>query len=165
MYETPGDLASLQKLLDDSYARAGDFLKSVIPDEFTADADEICARLTGVCLLTLATATADGRPLAGPVDGLFYRGRFWFGTGSRSVRAQHIRARPSVSATHVPAEAFSVTVHGVAEIMDIGSEEHAGFREYVLGIYGSSWNEWGAGATYARIDPLRMFTFLMPAES
>ena len=164
MHETPGDLASLQKLLDDSYARAGDFLKSVIPDDFTADADEICSRLTGVCLLTLATVTADGRPLAGPVDGLFYRGRFWFGTGSRSVRAGHIRMRPSVSAVHVPAEAFSVTVHGVAEIMDLRSPENDGFRDYVLDVYGPSWNEWGAGATYARIDPDRMFTFLMPDE-
>ena len=43
-------------------------------------------------LLALATVTADGRPIVGPVDGIFYRGAFWFGSAPDSVRFRHIRA-------------------------------------------------------------------------
>ena len=161
MHETPEELSALQHLLDTSYTGAGEFLRSVIPRDSTASANALVARLTGVCLLSLATVTADGRPVAGPVDGLFYRGAFWFGTGKSSVRARHIRSRPAVSAVHVPAEVFSVTVHGKAGIVDLRDRAHAGFRSYLIEVYGESWEDWGAGATYARIDPHRMFTFLL----
>ena len=55
-------------------------------------------------LLALATVTADGRPLVSPVDGIFYRGAFYFGSAPDSVKFRHIRARPQVSATHLPGE-------------------------------------------------------------
>jgi hypothetical protein len=48
-------------------------------------------------LLPLATVTADQRPLVGPVDGIFYRGSFYFGSAPDSIRFRHIRARPQVS--------------------------------------------------------------------
>ncbi len=41
----------------------------------------MCARLTGMSLLAFATVSADGRPLVGPVDGIFHRGCFYFGSG------------------------------------------------------------------------------------
>ena len=74
-------------------------------------------------LLALATVTADGRPIVGPVDGIFYRGAFHFGSAPDSVRFRHIRARPQVSATHLPGEELAVTVHGRAVPVDIGSPE------------------------------------------
>lgn len=165
MHETPEDLKDLQQLLDESYSGAGEFLRSVIPADATASAEDLVSRLTGVCLLALATVTADGRPLAGAVDGLFYRGTFWFGTGSNSVRAGHIQSRPHVSAVHIPGEAFSVTVHGTAHIVDPGDSQHGGFRSYLTEVYGTSWAEWGDAAIYARIAPERMFTFLLPESS
>src|ERR671927_1556732 len=102
MYETPADIAALQELLDRSYTAAGPHLLRIHTPERRLTAEEVCERLTGMCLLALATVTADGRPLVGPVDGIFYRGSFYFGSSPESVRFRHIRRRPNVSATHLP---------------------------------------------------------------
>src|SRR5919202_967924 len=125
MYETAEDLAVLQRLLDDSYAVAGPHLRRIITAERRLPAEEVVARLSGMRLLALATVTSDGRPIVGPVDGIFYRGAFHFGSSPDSVRFRHIRARPHVSATHLPGEELAVTVHGRAEQVDVSS---GGFR-------------------------------------
>ena len=129
------------------------------PSRLTAP--EVAAALPGMCLLALATATQRGEPRVGPVDAFFYRGRFWFGSSPTSARFRHLRTRPAVSATHVPDESLAVTVHGRAGIIDIGSPEHAALRAICLAQYGPEWNDWGAGAQYARIDAHAMFTFRM----
>ena len=67
-------------------------------------------------LLALATVNSLCAPVVGPVDGIFYRGEFWFGTSPDALRIRHIRRNPNVSATHVPGEEFAVTVHGTAHI-------------------------------------------------
>jgi hypothetical protein len=117
-----------------------------------------------MCLLALATVTADARPVVGPVDGVFYRGAFHFGSAPDSLRFRHIRARPQVSATHLPGENLAVTVHGRAVPIDIHSAENAGFREALLEVYlpryGDEWVEFlDSGPLYARIEAERMFAF------
>ena len=119
-----------------------------------------------MCLLVLATVTRDCRPLAGPVDGIFYRGAFHFGSSPESVRLRHIAQRPQVSATHLPGEELAVTVHGRAVPIDVTSPEQAGFRQTLLDIYvpryGPDWESFlDSGPVYARIDADRMFTFHM----
>jgi pyridoxamine 5'-phosphate oxidase-like protein len=122
-----------------------------------------------MCLLTVATVTADCRPIVGPVDGIFYRGSFHFGSAADSVRFRHIRVRPHVSATHLPGEELGVTVHGRATPVDIHAEEGSGFRRALLEVYvpryGPDWEEefLNSGPIYARIDADRMFAFGMPA--
>jgi Pyridoxamine 5'-phosphate oxidase len=127
-------------------------------------------RLTGICLLALATVTADCRPVVGPVDGVFYRGAFYFGSSPDAIRFRHIRARPQVSATHLPGEDLAVTVHGRAAPIDVVGERNVGFRQALLEIYvpryGPQWEEFlDSGPVYARIDADRMFTFSMPSGS
>ena len=161
MRETPEDLERLQQLLDGSYQRAGDHLLSIHTPDRRLTALRLAERLIGVRVLSLATVTADGRPVAGAVDGLFYRGEFWFGSSPSSVRFRHLRVRPHVSATHTVGEELAVTVHGTAQEVDLGDERHQGFRELCAEIYGPSWEEWGAPAAYARIEAGRMFTFWM----
>jgi nitroimidazol reductase NimA-like FMN-containing flavoprotein (pyridoxamine 5'-phosphate oxidase superfamily) len=166
MHETQDDLARLQDLIDRSYASAGEHLLAIHTPERRLTAEQVSERLTGMTLLALATVTADGRPIVGPVDGIFYRGAFHFGSSPESVRFRHIRARPQVSATYLPGEELSVTVHGRAEIVDTRAEEAAGFRQTVLDIYvpryGEEWAEFmDSGPLYARIDAERMFTFAM----
>jgi uncharacterized pyridoxamine 5'-phosphate oxidase family protein len=163
MHETPEDLRALQELLDRSYASAGRHLRSITTPERRVDAEGLVERLNGMCLLVLATVTADGRPIAGPVDGVFYRGAFHFGTASGSVRYRHLRARPHVSATHLPAEEFAVTVHGRAVPVDVRA---GGLREALLEVYvpryGPEWEEYlDGGPVYTRIDADRMYTFQM----
>jgi nitroimidazol reductase NimA-like FMN-containing flavoprotein (pyridoxamine 5'-phosphate oxidase superfamily) len=164
MYETGEDLAALQRLLDDSYAAAGPHLRRIITTERRLAAEEVAARLQGMSLLALATVTADGRPIVGPVDGIFYRGAFHFGSAPDSVRLRHIRRRPHVSATHLPGEDLAVTVHGRGAPIDVKASEHAGFRRTLLEIYvpryGPEWEQFlDSGVAFTRIDPDRMFTF------
>lgn len=164
MYETAEDLRALQAILDQSYERAGRHLREVVTVERRVGAVKLAQLLVGVQVLALATVTADGRPLVGAVDGLFYRGSFWFGSAVDSVRLRHIRRRPDVSAVHLRGEELAVTVHGKAYEADLGAVANAGFRRLCLEVYGGDWNEWGAGAAYARIEPVRMFGFAFDAE-
>jgi uncharacterized pyridoxamine 5'-phosphate oxidase family protein len=168
VYETTEDLCALQDLLDRSYEAAGPHLRSIITPARRVNASELAERLAGMRLLSLATVTADGRPLAGPVDGIFYRGAFHFGSGANSVRYRHIRARPDVSATHLPGEEFAVTVHGRATFVDVREPEGAGLRSTLLEVYvpryGPEWEEFlDRVGVYARIEARRMFTFSMVA--
>jgi hypothetical protein len=167
VHETAEDLDALQLLLDRSYEHAGPHLLSIHTPDRRLSAQRVAEQLAGMCLLVLATVTADGRPLVGPVDGIFYRGAFHFGSGQDSVRMRHIRARPQVSATHLPGEHLAVTVHGRATLIDLGDDVHAGFRQTLLDIYaprfGEDWEEEflddEPAPVYARIDPDRMFAF------
>ena len=163
MEETPDDLVALQALLEASSAAARPHLARVITADRRLSAAELCARLSGMSLLALATVTADGRPLIGPVDGIFYRGAFYFGSAPDAVRIGHIRMRPQVSATHLPGEHLAVTAHGRATVIDVADPAHAGLRRTLLDIYvprfGPGWEDVMAGSVYARIDADRLFTF------
>jgi hypothetical protein len=163
VHETPEDIAALQALLDDSYASAGEHLLRIHTAERRMNAEQLAERLTGMCLLTVATASADGRPFAGPVDSIFFRGAFHFGSAPDSLRFRHIRARPQVSATHVPSELLGVTVHGSAIAVDVREGE---LREALLEVYvpryGKGWAKFlDSGPVYARIEPQRMYAFFM----
>jgi nitroimidazol reductase NimA-like FMN-containing flavoprotein (pyridoxamine 5'-phosphate oxidase superfamily) len=167
MHERPEDLAELQRVIDASFAAAGSHLLGIATPERRLDAEQLAQQLTGMRLLVLATSTRDGRPINGPVDGVFYRGRFHFGSSPQSVRFRHLRQRPAVSATHLPGEHLAVTVHGDAELLDVHAPEHAEFKHTLLDIYtpryGDEWAEMlDGGAAYARIHPRRIFTFAMP---
>src|ERR1700733_13005366 len=136
MHETADDLRELQELLDSSYATGGPHLRNITTPERRVGADELVQRLTGMCPLVVAPVTADGRPIAGPLDGIFYRGAFHFGTAPDSVRYRHLLARPQVSATHLPREEFAVNVHGRAVPVDVRAPVGAGLRTTLLEVYG-----------------------------
>jgi Pyridoxamine 5'-phosphate oxidase len=164
VHETAEDLAELQDLLDRSYAAAGRHLLRIHTPERRLDAEQVVARLTGMCLLALATVTADCRPIVGPVDGIFYRGAFHFGSAPDSVRFRHICSRPQVSATHLPGEELAVTVHGTAEPADTSPDSpfRRVLRDIYIPRYGAEWEEMlDRGAVYARIAPERVFAFHM----
>ena len=161
MKEQPADLVALQELIDRSYAAAGPHLLAIHTPQRRLSAEAVCSRLTGMRLLALATVSADGRPVVGPVDGIFLRGAFHFGSAPESVRARHIAARPWVSATHLPGEELAVTVHGRAVPIEILSES-AGLQQAYRDVYGPDWGRLAEqGARYARIEADRMFTFHM----
>jgi general stress protein 26 len=167
MLETTEELDNLQQLLDRSMAGAGEHLRGIITGERRLSAAELAGRLQGMRLLTVATVTADGRPLAGPVDGYFLHGTFWFSSGRDSVRMRHLAARPAVSATHLPGEELAVTVHGRAELFDMRDPAGAELRRAMLDWYvprqGPEFESWldALDAVGARIEPAKMFTFAM----
>jgi hypothetical protein len=165
MLETPEELGNLQRLLDRSMAGAGEHLRGIITGERRLSAADLAGRLPGMRLLTVATVTADGRPLAGPVDGYFLHGTFWFSSGRNSVRMRHLAARPAVSATHLPGEELAVTGHGRAELLELRDPAAAELRQAMLDWYvprqGPEFESWlnALDAVAARIEPAKMFTF------
>lgn len=166
MLETPEELAALQTLLDESAAAAGPHMREIITDERRLDAAELVRRLPGMCLITVATVTADGRPLTGPFDGYFLHGAWWFSSGAEAVRIRHLRARPAVSATYLPGEELAVTVHGRAELFDLRGPECADLRQAMLDFYlpkqGPAFQEWMdglEGGIGVRVEAQKLFTF------
>lgn len=165
MHETAEELSRLQHLLDQSAARAGPHLRGIITDDRRLTARQLSDRLTGLRLLVVATVTADGRPLAGPVDGFFLHGAFHFSSGRDSVRMRHLAVRPAVSASYLPGEQLAVSVHGRAELFELASGAGAELRQAMLDHYlprqGPEFETWlnQLGALGARIVAEKMFTF------
>jgi hypothetical protein len=165
--ETPDELAGLQRLLDDSAGSAGPHLRGIITEERRLSAKELSRRLQGMCLLVVATTTADGRPLAGPVDGYLLHGSFYFSSGRDSVRMRHLAARPALSATHIPGDELAVTVHGQADLFELSDADGAELRQAMLDHYlprqGPEFETWldDLDAIGARIRADKMFTFHM----
>jgi nitroimidazol reductase NimA-like FMN-containing flavoprotein (pyridoxamine 5'-phosphate oxidase superfamily) len=166
MHETDLDLKELQQLLDRSYQTAGAHLLSIHTPDRRLNARGVADRLGAICLLALATVTADNRPIVGPVDGIFYRGNFYFGSAPHSLRLRHLAKRPQLSATHLPGEHLAVTVHGHAEPVDLAAERTAGLRETLLATYvpryGPQWERFMERARYTRVAAERMFAFSTP---
>jgi hypothetical protein len=159
MYETTEDLIALSDLLDRSYARAGAHLRSIFTPERRISAEDLVTLLTGVQVLNLATVTRACAPRVAPVDGLFYRGRFWFGSAAASVRFTHLRERAQISASHTRGEELAVIVHGTATMVDTGDPAHAGFATYYSEIYGFGWEAWDIPVQFARIDATHLYTY------
>jgi hypothetical protein len=139
MHETSEDLAELQRRLDESYAAAGEHIRSIFVPPLRSSAEDLARTLTGIFVINLAVVTGRGEPLVAPVDGLFYRGRLWFGLPPRSQRVRHVRARPAVSATQTEGELPSgrcLIVHGIAREVTYGHPMHAGYSRYVMPLYG-----------------------------
>jgi uncharacterized pyridoxamine 5'-phosphate oxidase family protein len=160
MHETPEEVAELQRLLDASYAAAGPHLRSIHTDNWKMSAEQVVDRLQGMCILSLATVNSKGEPIASPVDGVFFRGRFWCGSANDSMRARHIRQNAAVSLTHTVGEELAITVHGRAvKLEDKTTERALGFRECLVSIYGEEMiaSHWSGGALYWEIEPRRMF--------
>ncbi len=162
MHETAQDFAALQALLDRSYVSAGDHLRSIHTESRRMSAAQLVDRLQGMRVLVLATVSADGRPFTSPVDAVFHRGSFYFGTDPSSLRWRYVTNNPAVSATYLPSEEWAVTVHGHGVPVDVSPADPDGLRATLLDVYvpryGERWVEFlDSGPVYARIDAERMF--------
>lgn len=168
MDESAEELGQLQDLLDRSLDEAGPHLRSILSDERRLSAAQLCDRLKGMFLLLVATSTADGRPLIGPVDGYLLHGSFCFSSGRSSVRMRHLAVRPAVSASHVPDETLAVTAHGRAELFDLASSPGSELRQAILDHYlprqGPDFETWldREDAIGARIIAEKMFVYNLP---
>ena len=121
-------------------------------------AEDVRDCLTHVCVLDLATVNSGSRPFVAPVDGLFLRGKFWFGSSQSSLRFRHLRRNCWVSAAHTRGEEISILVHGKAVEVDIASGEFEGLHDYCREVYDGfdSWGTWGE-QPYAYVEAEKMF--------
>jgi len=152
VHETTADLEALQMLLDASAAQASEHLTSIVTPARRLTAPQVCAVLTGMCTLALATVTAKGEPRVSGVDGHFLRGRWLFTTSGTAVKARHLRARPACSVAHLRGDDLGVFVHGTAQLMS-GPAVPAWVEEHLVAHYGSSPTSWGPDIVYAWVDP------------
>jgi len=163
VHETSDDLLRLQALLDCSYDRAGEHLRSIWGPQCRLDALELSRELEGVQVLDLATVNPRAEPRVAPVDGLFYRGKFWFGSAENSIRFRNIRSNPSVSgAITRGSETFLVIVHGRALELDPRGPGAEGFADYPRAVYDFDWDEAHPQAPYARIEASTLLAFRRP---
>lgn len=159
MHETVEDLVELTALLDRGYAGAGDHMRSIFTSERRIPAEGLVALLRGVQVLNLASVSRARAPRVEPVDGLFYRGRFWFGSAAASVHFRHLRERPRVSASHTRGEELAVIPHDMATLIETGDLAHAGFAAYYREVYGFGGEEWDIPVQFARIDASHLDTY------
>jgi uncharacterized pyridoxamine 5'-phosphate oxidase family protein len=160
MYETDEELRALQDLLDASYARAGAHLRSIWGSETRLEAEAVSVELVGVQILDLATVTPRGEPRVAPVDGLFFRSHFWFGSAENSARFRNISTNPAVSGVVTRGlETFLVIVHGHAVEIDPRGRDAGGFADYPRELYDFDWDAAHPTAPYARIDAHAMLAF------
>jgi nitroimidazol reductase NimA-like FMN-containing flavoprotein (pyridoxamine 5'-phosphate oxidase superfamily) len=162
MHESPEDIDRLQEVLDRSYAGAGAHLLGIHTEGRRIKAADLVERLQGMRLLVVATVSAAGNPVTSPVDGVFHRGSFYFGTSPDAVRWRHLRRHRAISATHLPSEDWAVVVHGTAIPVDTSLVHPNGLRATLLEVYtpryGPQWEEFlDSGTVYARIEADRMF--------
>src|SRR5439155_5368275 len=163
MRETQADLDELQALLDRSHAGAGAHLRSIFNDEHRLSAEQVAGALDGIFEMHLATLTGDGAPLVAPVDGIFFKGKVWFGLPAESVRARLVPRDPRVSASYTRGS-FAFIVHGRAHQAGIVEEYDTLVRELYVAQYGPGCIKWlvfrlrvvGSGYT-GMIVPRAMF--------
>lgn len=161
MYETAQELASLQELLDDSFARSSEHLLSIMEPQRRLTAARLSDELPSPAVLNIATVTARGEPRVSAVDGHFLHGHWYFTTASDSPKITHLSSRPSISASFTPRDGYGVFCHGQAVFVE-GAEKES-VIEHIAGVYGVDPEEWGVYPCL-RVDPHWMTGFAMTEE-
>ena len=125
-------------------------------------AEQVAERLQGMVPARARHRDRRRPPDRRPVDSIFFRGAFVFGSAPDSIRFRHIRARPASAPRTSPARSSSVTVHGRAVPIDVSERPGCGRRcsTSTCPATGESWASFiDSGPVYARIDAERMFTY------
>ena len=167
MRETAAELEALQALIDHSAATAGAHLASILTPDRRLGARALADRMSGMRLVVVATVTADGRPLAGPVDGYLLHGSFHFSSARDSVRIRHLAVRPAVSLTYHEGEELAVTVHGRAELFDVLDPARDELARAMVDHYGptqgAAFTDWlrTERPVGARVVADKLFTFAL----
>jgi general stress protein 26 len=161
MFETPDEIARLQRLLDDSHGRATEHLRGIIHDDRRLSAAHVVGLLTGMKVLSVATVTAGGEPRISAMDGHFLHGTWTFSTSRTAAKARHLAARPAVSVAHVDGEAMALFSHG--HVVELTGDELAAVDEHWTAHYGSSPQSWGDVVMW-RLDPTWMVGYAFRRE-
>lgn len=147
MRESESDLTALQELLDASYRKAGSHLRSIFEERLVPSAQEFVELLDGIFEMHLAVVRKDGSPIVAPVDGIFFKGRIWFGFPAKAYRGELIRRDPRVSASYTR-DSFAFIVHGTSREVTESDPIFAEYEDCIRALYveahGPKWEEWYA---------------------
>jgi pyridoxine/pyridoxamine 5'-phosphate oxidase len=149
MRETAEELATLQRLLDDSFAASSEHLTSIMTPSRRLAAAALVEQLPSPAVLNIATVTARGEPRISAVDGHFIHGHWYFTTEANSPKARHLVARPATSASFTPRDGFGAFCHGRAVLLD--GDERQMLHDHFVATYHADPEDLGTIA-YFRID-------------
>jgi pyridoxine/pyridoxamine 5'-phosphate oxidase len=156
MRETTEELATLQRLLDDSFAIASEHLTSIMTPPRRLAAAALVEQLPSPAVLNIATVTARGEPRISAVDGHFIHGHWYFTTDASSPKARQLVARPAISASFTPRDGFGAFCHGRAILLD--GEQRQMLHDHFVATYHADPDDWGTIA-YFRIDARWLVAF------
>ncbi|MBA2717127.1 MAG: pyridoxamine 5'-phosphate oxidase family protein [Propionibacteriales bacterium] len=151
MLETVDEVVALAELLDASHASSTRHLRDIINNDRVLSARDLVALLSGMKVISVATVTARGEPRISAMDGHFLHGSWTFSTSGTAAKADHMRARPSVSVAHVDNEELAVFSHGRVEQMRASDPDWDETIGHWTAHYGSSPLEWS--------DDLHMYRY------
>ena len=161
MRETPAELTALQELIDASFARSSEHLRSIMEIQRRLPAERMVAEIPSPAVLNIATVTQRGEPRVSAVDGHFLHGHWYWTTAANSPKVHQLTARPAISASYTPRDGFGIFCHGRAAFLD--GPERQMLRDHFIATYGSDPEDWGDIA-YVRIDADWMVGFAMTDE-
>jgi len=161
MHESADELATLQQLLDDSFEKSSDHLRSIMEPQRRLSAQRLSAELPSRAVLNVATVTAQGEPRISAVDGHFLHGYWYFSTLPEAMKTRQLVARPGVSASYTPKDGYGVFCHGQAVLLE--GAEHQALVEQLAVAYATEPEVWADVAGF-RIDPHWMTAFAMTDE-
>jgi Pyridoxamine 5'-phosphate oxidase len=157
--ESERDVAGLQRVLDESFERAGRHLLRIFTPERRLSAGQIVSLFPGVRQVALATVTARGEPRVAPIDALLLRGGFYFGTSLEAARIRHLRLRPAVSLTYFEGDRVAVIAHGKAELLEFGNPDFEEIDRQFLALSGGTASTEEERVVFARVRPTTLFAF------
>ena len=162
MRETADELRALQELLDASFERSSEHLRSIMTPPRRLTAQRLASELPSPAVLNIATVTAAGEPRVSAVDGHFLGGHWYWTTAADSPKARQLAARPAISASYTPRDGYGVFCHGTAVLL-AGAQRQM-LRDHFRETYGQDPEEWGEIA-FVRIDAhwMTAFAFDEPA--
>lgn len=99
MFETKKELGELQRLLDESFARAEGIRYSGFNESHRLSAAQL-AGFQGIRLVACATVNSKGEPRAAPRSAAFLHGRFYLAANSRSAMVRRLSVNPSLGFTY-----------------------------------------------------------------
>jgi general stress protein 26 len=164
MLETPAEVEALQELLDRSHASSTGHLRSIINNDRRLTAPDLVALLTGMRVISVATATREGHPRISAMDGHFLHATWTFSTSGTAAKARHMRARPDVSVAHVDGEEMAVFSHGRVEEMAPSDPDWGETHGHWTAHYGSSPLTWGDDIRIYRYRPHWMVGYAFQRE-
>jgi hypothetical protein len=112
VFETKGELAELQRLLDASYERSGRQLHKVWDASSRLSARQLSG-FQGVRLVAVATVNSEGEPRAAPRSAAFLHGRFYLAANSESVMVRRLSNNPAIGMTYFE-NGLMIVAHGTA---------------------------------------------------
>lgn len=116
MDESPETMATLQAVIDRSYATAGPVIQRGHPPDWRMSATEFVGFWTEGRMASVSTASASGAVHAAPFDPVLRNGRFYLRTGRDSVRLKDHLANPRCAISSWDGQYRTVVVYGTARV-------------------------------------------------